>query len=163
VLGETPLSARYSRRGNGALIGYLDAAAGKVYVNEAERERVRWALGATELSGGWAIQRGKESRVYMLEPMAHLDLGRPMVSGNVAVMKDRKCIPYKKGTCINFYRGDKFAYSWLATSDTGICTPTGGATCSELPQQNPVTLYPQKDCKGTPYQSNETWNFCIPA
>lgn len=163
TLGKTPLRILYSKDGEGALIGYLDTRAAKVYVNEAEAEGVRRALGATDAAGGWSIRPGGVSRVYATEAIAWLDRGGPLLAGNVAVLKDRDCFPYPRGTCINFYRGETFAYSWRATDDTWFCASAAGKTCKEELRTNPVTLYPEKDCKGTPYPSTETWRFCIPA
>ncbi len=164
--GETKISQIYSKDGDRALIGFLDAKNAKAFVSSDQyRERVKSLLSVkTEEDDTWVIDYPTADTKYGVVQLEAFVFEQSINENDVFLMRDYYCKPYKSGTCINFVdkKTRKFLYSWKAVTDTGFCVKKPGKDCKEILQENKANVYPKRDCKGKAYTKKVSWRFCTP-
>jgi hypothetical protein len=162
-LGTTRIADKYGRKHGRVLIGLLDAGLRTVYVARDAHARVRRLFrGRAGADGTWLIPFERKRLLCRVKAIDELDTSRPVRTTDVFAVANRYCVVYPKGTCVNFYYDDgRFAYSWKAIADVGLCARKTGE-CKEIVQANQVTLYPGKNCTGRAIKQNVDWQFCEP-
>lgn len=163
-MGITRIAQLFDPAAEHPLIGFIDSRSSTVYVAPGTEERVKKLFHVREDKGAtWVIDFAKARGEFKVMSMEQLDRNRLIDASDVYARGNLFCQTYKQGTCINFFFDDgRFAFSWIATTDVGLCITSAG-DCVDLPQTNQVTLFPGKDCKGRGVPQQETFFFCVPA
>jgi len=158
--GKTRIFDTYDKED---LIGYADYQNSTVYVSDDAHDRVKKVFHVEEDNGDtWFISTACNWGEYKVSPLSSISLEHTINDRDLVALAKRFCKKYNKDDCLNFYRGNTFVYSWKAVIETHLCTKPSTEDCSEIWQTNTVTLYPQKDCKGTPFKRKKKWAYCSP-
>lgn len=164
--GKTPIEELYDldQAGRSPLLAMLDPASKKVFVRTGAESQVMSLFQAksTTEEGVWLVEHSRANGLYRLATLTAVSLKQPLEKGMLFALEKNECVPVAKDSCVNIYDVDthEFLYSWKAVRDTEWCVP-GDDTCVEIWQTNTVTVYPDEDCKGEPFESEEEWAFCV--